>query len=165
MSYHGLGLPNVSPTTLFAEAVDPYAMRAGPPGGVYSPYGWGPDFNYGMPMNYTHHIDYVREPVPGARPIGPMYDQLGSYDSSLPPGRPGYYPNWPPLPMTWKGGAPNYGFAPYMPRQRVVLGPLEGLGQPPYYPRWPRVPMTWKGDVNYAMAPRRSGLSGVLAVV
>lgn len=159
MSYHGMGLPNIAPTTLFAEAVDPYAMRAGPPGGIYSPYGWGPDFNYGMPMNYTHHLDYVREP--GARPIGPMYDQLGSYE-----GTPGYYPKWPQVPVTWKGGAPNYDFVKHNRRQRVVGGGLEGgLGQPPYYPRVQQLPMTWKGDVNYVMAPRRSGLSGVLAVV
>jgi len=91
---------------------------------------------------------------------------VGSYESI-----PGYYPQWPPLPMTWKGGAPNYGRAPYTPRQRVVMGPLEGLGQPPYYPRWKQLPMTWRGDVNYAMAPGRrrsgvvSGLGGVLAVL
>lgn len=87
MSYHrqGLGLPSFSPTTQFAESIDPY-MRGRPPGGVYSPYGWGPDFNIGMPMNYTHHLDYVREPgfgrvpIPGARQgLGPMYDELSPY--------------------------------------------------------------------------------------
>lgn len=77
MSYHrALGLPQLSPTTLFAEAVDPYAQRFSPPGAIYSAYGWGPDFNIGMPFNYTHHLDYVRTPIPGARRIGPMYDEL-----------------------------------------------------------------------------------------
>lgn len=56
-------LPNFSPTTLFAQSVDPYAWRMGPPGAIYQPYGWGPDLNIGMPFNYTHHIDYVREPI------------------------------------------------------------------------------------------------------
>lgn len=80
MSYHrGLGLPAISPTTAFAQAVDPYAMRFSPPGSVYAPYGWGPDFNIGMPMNYTHHIGYERTPIPGARRIGPMYDRVNPY--------------------------------------------------------------------------------------
>jgi hypothetical protein len=34
-----------------------------PPGAIYSPYGWGSDFNVGMPFNYTHHIGYERVPV------------------------------------------------------------------------------------------------------
>lgn len=92
MSYHGMGtLPSFSPTTLFAEAVDPYSMRFSPPGAIYSPYGWGPDFNIGMPMNYTHHIGYETVPIagmgalylkprpPGTRPIGPMYDEVGPF--------------------------------------------------------------------------------------
>lgn len=65
-----------TPTTAFAQAVDPYTPRFSPPGAVYAPYGWGPDFNIGMPFNYTHHIGYERTPVPGARRIGPMYDVL-----------------------------------------------------------------------------------------
>jgi hypothetical protein len=85
-------------TQLFAEAVDPYSQRFSPPGAIYAPYGWGPDFNIGMPFNYTHHLDYVREPVPvavrraqargvrlGTQPIGPMYDTLsGSWSGSAP---------------------------------------------------------------------------------
>lgn len=83
MSYHrALGQPAFTSTTAFAQAVDPYSMRFSPPGAVYAPYGWGPDFNVGMPMNYTHHIGYERVPVPGARRLGPMMDRLsgiGSY--------------------------------------------------------------------------------------
>lgn len=85
MSYHrpvGI-LPNFSSTQMFAEAVDPYSQRMSPPGAIYSPYGWGPDFNVGMPFNYTHHIDYVRTPVPGARAIGPMYDELSPYRTGV----------------------------------------------------------------------------------
>jgi hypothetical protein len=66
MSYHGARLGNApafTSTTAFAQAVDPYAGRMSPPGAIYSPYGWGPDMNIGMPANYTHHLDYVREPV------------------------------------------------------------------------------------------------------
>ena len=83
MSYHrtGLGLPSFSSTQAFAQAVDPYATRMSPPGSIYSPYGWGPDFNIGMPMNYTHHIGYVREPVRGVR--GPMYDRVAPYLGGL----------------------------------------------------------------------------------
>jgi hypothetical protein len=88
MSYHrALGMPPAfSSTALFAQAVDPYSFRFSPPGAIYSPYGWGPDFNIGMPLNYSHHIDYVpdayatirtrRTPIPGARRVGPMYDTL-----------------------------------------------------------------------------------------
>jgi hypothetical protein len=80
MSYHrALGLPTFTPTAAFAEAVDPYSGRFSPRGTIYSPYGWGPDFNIGMPMNYTHHIGYERTPIPGARRVGPMYDQLSGY--------------------------------------------------------------------------------------
>jgi hypothetical protein len=81
MSYHGpgLGLPAITPTTAFAQAVDPYATRFSPPGAIYAPYGWGPDFMVGMPMNYTHHIGYERTPIPGARRVGPMYDVVGPY--------------------------------------------------------------------------------------
>jgi hypothetical protein len=81
MSYHRpMGaLPDFASTQMFAEAVDPYSQRFSPPGAIFSPYGWGPDFNIGMPFNYTHHIDYVRTPVPGARRIGPMYDELSPY--------------------------------------------------------------------------------------
>lgn len=82
MSYHrsvrsGLGMmPAFTSTTAFAQAVDPYTNRFSPPGSIYSPYGWGPDMNIGMPMNYTHHIGYEPTPIPGARPLGPMRDQL-----------------------------------------------------------------------------------------
>lgn len=55
-------LPEFSSSTLFAQSVDPYAWRMGPPGAIYQPYGWGPNF-IGMPFNYTHHVDYVREPI------------------------------------------------------------------------------------------------------
>jgi hypothetical protein len=81
MSYHrALGtLPNFASTQAFAQAVDPYATRFSPPGSIYSPYGWGLDFNVGMPMNYTHHIDYVRTPVLRTRRIGPMYDRVAPY--------------------------------------------------------------------------------------
>lgn len=91
MSYHGMGQapqgpPNLTSTQLFAEAVDPYSWRNFPPGAVYAPYGWGPDFNIGMPMRYTHHIGYERTPVgktavkpnpAGARRIGTYYDVVG----------------------------------------------------------------------------------------
>jgi len=85
MSYHrtGLGLPSFSSTQAFAQAVDPYATRMSPPGSLYAAYGWGPDFNVGMPMNYSHHIGYVRTPVPGARRIGPMYDRVAPYLGGL----------------------------------------------------------------------------------
>jgi hypothetical protein len=64
MSYHRpLGLLDPSPTQLFAQAVDPYAFRAHPDA-VYSPYGWGPDFTYGMPFNYTHHAGYFQTYTP-----------------------------------------------------------------------------------------------------
>jgi hypothetical protein len=77
VSYHRIsGLPSFTPTTAFAQAVDPYTARLSPPGAIYSPYGWGPDFNIGMPFNYTHHVDYVATPLVGARTVGPMYDQL-----------------------------------------------------------------------------------------
>jgi len=77
VSYHrALGLPSFTPTTAFAQAVDPYSWRMSPPGAIYAPYGWGPDFNVGMPFNYTHHIGYERVPVRRARRIGPMYDVL-----------------------------------------------------------------------------------------
>lgn len=84
MSYHHLGagpLPPMTPTTAFAQAVDPYSWRFSPPGTVYAPYGWGPDFNIGMPFNYTHHIGYERTPIPGARRLGPMYDVLPPFSS------------------------------------------------------------------------------------
>jgi hypothetical protein len=73
--------PAFTSTQAFAQAVDPYATRFSPPGSVYSPYGWGPDFNIGMPMNYTHHIDYVTTPIPGAgtRRVGRMYDRVAPY--------------------------------------------------------------------------------------
>jgi hypothetical protein len=104
MSYRralGFAAPFTS-TSWFAEGVDPYAARLSPRGSIYSPYGWGPDMMIGMPMNYTHHIDYVQDPVlarpsrivrndianahrriPGARAnIGPMRDVvgIGNYD-------------------------------------------------------------------------------------
>jgi len=66
MSYHralGGPMPTITPTTAFAQAVDPYTARLSPPGAIYSPYGWGPNFNVGMPFNYTHHIGYERTPV------------------------------------------------------------------------------------------------------
>lgn len=100
MSYRrsglGMPMPGMAPTTWFAGGMEPFAERLSPAGSIYAPYGWGPDFMVGMPMNYTHHIDYVQEPVrvvradmanarrsvPGARPIGPMRDTLavGNYD-------------------------------------------------------------------------------------
>jgi len=88
MSYHrtGLGLPSFSSTQAFAQAVDPYATRMARPNSIYSPYGWGPDFNVGMPMNYTHHIGYVREPIMARRPAGvrgPMYDRVAPYLGGL----------------------------------------------------------------------------------
>lgn len=84
MSYHrnGLGLPAFSSTQAFAQGVDPYATRLARPHSVYSPYGWGPDFNVGMPMNYTHHIGYTREPVAVSR-RGPMYDRVAPYLGGL----------------------------------------------------------------------------------
>lgn len=93
MSYHGVsgsgaGLPDFSSTTAFAQAVDPYTWRFSPPGAVYSPYGWGPDFNIGMPMRYTHHIGYERTPIPGARRVGPMYDELQGLGAARTPPRP-----------------------------------------------------------------------------
>lgn len=92
MSYHklpGLGMAApFTPTTAFAQAVDPYTWRFSPPGAAYSPYGWGPDFNIGMPFNYTHHIGYEKVPIPGARRVGPMYDTLpgmgGTWSGSQP---------------------------------------------------------------------------------
>jgi hypothetical protein len=89
MSYHrtALGMPPAFSTTqAFAQAVDPYATRMSPRHSIYSPYGWGPDFNIGMPMNYTHHLDYVTDPaaiaIPRRRPAGvrgPMYDRVAPY--------------------------------------------------------------------------------------
>lgn len=67
-------------TQLFAESVDPYSWRNFPPGAVYAPYGWGPDFSIGMPMRYTHHIGYETTPKPnpaGSRRIGTYYDVVG----------------------------------------------------------------------------------------
>lgn len=99
MSYHHLGgpLPPMTSTQSFVEAVDPYSWRFSPPGAVFSPYGWGPDFNIGMPMNYTHHLDYQRVPIQGARRnIGPMYDRLW-------PKRYGVQ-----LSGSWSGSAPGY---------------------------------------------------------
>lgn len=98
MSYHrtpalGAMPAPFTPTTAFAQAVDPYTWRFSPPGTVYSPYGWGPDFNIGMPFNYTHHIGYERVPIPGARRnIGTYYDVLPPFSS---------------LRGTWSGGAPG----------------------------------------------------------
>lgn len=88
MSYHrALGQPAFTSTTAFAQAVDPYSFRMSPPGAVYAPYGWGPDFNVGMPMNYTHHLAYERLPVAGARRnLGPMMDRLsgvGGYGRAM----------------------------------------------------------------------------------
>jgi len=89
--------PGFSPTTMFAQAVDPYSFRFSPPGAVFSPYGWGPDMMIGMPASYTHHLDYVREPIPGARrDIGPMYDVIPPYARGV------------TLSGTWSGGGPGY---------------------------------------------------------
>jgi hypothetical protein len=100
MSYHYLGgspLPPMTSTQAFAEAVDPYSWRFSPPGAVFSPYGWGPDFNVGMPMNYTHHIGYERVPIPGVRRnIGQMYDVLWPYGRGT------------VLSGSWSGSAPGY---------------------------------------------------------
>lgn len=81
----GLGMPSFSPTTTYASAVGPWSQgQFGPRGALYSPYGWGPDFMVGMPFNYTHHIDYVRTPVPGGgRRIGSYYDQLSGSGDGL----------------------------------------------------------------------------------
>jgi len=74
-------LPPLTPTTAFAEAVDPYSWRFSPPGAICVPYGWGPGTNIGMPFNYTHHIGYERVPVRG------HYDVLsGSWNGSAAPG-------------------------------------------------------------------------------
>ena len=99
MSYHQLGgagpLPPMTSTQAFAQAVDPYSWRFSPPGAVLSPYGWGPDFNVGMPMNYTHHLGYQRVPIPGARRnIGTMYDELWPYRYGV-------------LAGSWSGSAPG----------------------------------------------------------
>jgi hypothetical protein len=69
-------------TQLFAQAVDPYSQRFSPPGAIFQPYGWGPGFNVGMPMNYSHHIGYERVPLrPGT------YDVLsGTWSGSAPGG-------------------------------------------------------------------------------
>ena len=84
MSYHrALGQPAFTSTTAFAQAVDPYSFRMSPPGAVYAPYGWGPDFNVGMPMNYTHHLAYERVPVWWRRNLGPMMDRLGDSGDGL----------------------------------------------------------------------------------
>ena len=52
------------PTTTLHAAINPYTMRSQPPGTLFAPYGWGPGFAIGMPARYSHHIDYVREPLP-----------------------------------------------------------------------------------------------------
>ena len=92
MSYHralGAAPMAFTPTTSFVQAASPYAGRFGPPGAIYSPYGWGPEMNVGMPFNYTHHIGYERVPIPGAPGVGPMYDRLpslgGSWSGSMSP--------------------------------------------------------------------------------
>lgn len=125
MSYHALGLaaapafgpsPGFTPTTAFAQAVDPYSFRYSPPGAIFAPYGWGPDFMIGMPANYTHHIDYQRVPVPGTRPIGPMYDEIWPYAtgvrlSGVPTGPSGHLPV-----QTVRG----YGYVPATARARAL---------------------------------------------
>lgn len=89
--------PGFTPTTAFAQAVDPYSFRFSPPGAVFAPYGWGPDFMVGMPANYTHHIGYERVPIPGARrDIGTMYDEIWPYATGV------------RLSGTWSGGGPGY---------------------------------------------------------
>jgi hypothetical protein len=66
MTYHrALGMPNFVPEPAYIQSIDPYAMRFSPPGAEYAAYGWGPGAQIGMPMNYTRHIGYVREPIPG----------------------------------------------------------------------------------------------------
>ncbi len=85
MSYHrALGtLPAFSSTQAFAQTIDPYATRLARPRSIYAPYGWGPDFNVGMPMNYTHHIGYVASPAGIAIPRrGPMYDRVVAYPTA-----------------------------------------------------------------------------------
>ncbi len=84
----GLGMPSFAPTTTFASGVGPWSQgQFGPRGAAYSPYGWGPDFMIGMPMNYTHHIDYVREPVGRIqgvqRKIGTYFDTLSGSGDGL----------------------------------------------------------------------------------
>ena len=89
----GMAAP-FTPTTAFAQAVDPHTWRMSRPGSIYAPYGWGPDFNIGMPFNYTHHIGYERTPIPGARRnIGPYYDVLPPFSS---------------LNGSWSGSQPGY---------------------------------------------------------
>lgn len=72
MSYRrSLGtLPQFNSTVSFAQSVDPYVARMSPPSALYAPYGWGPGNFVGMPPNYSHHIDYVQQPVR-------MYDRVG----------------------------------------------------------------------------------------
>jgi len=84
VSYHSLGagpLPPMTSTQHFAEAVDPYSWRFSPPGAAYAPYGWGPGFNIGMPMNYSHHVGYERVPLPPG-----TYDTLSGWNGSAPGG-------------------------------------------------------------------------------
>jgi hypothetical protein len=148
MSYRSLGLPAISPTTMFAQAVDPYAFSQVPPGSVYAPYGWGPDFMYGMPMNYSHHIGYERTSIPGARRTGPMYDVVNPYLG-------------------------DSGDGLGCPCNTPVAGSLGS-----YYetPGGAPVPKTWRDDVRYDIAKRRGvgqyeadyrqlGLAGIFAVL
>jgi hypothetical protein len=66
VTYHrSLGMPNFVPEQAYVQSMDPYAMRFSPPGAEYAAYGWGPGAQIGMPMNYSHHLDYVSEPIPG----------------------------------------------------------------------------------------------------
>lgn len=63
--HHALGMPNFTPEPAYMQSMDPYAQRFSQPGAMYAAYGWGPGAQIGMPMNYSQHIDYVREPIPG----------------------------------------------------------------------------------------------------
>jgi hypothetical protein len=69
MTYHrarALGMmPNFVPEQAYVQSMDPFAQRFSPPGAEYAAYGWGPGAQIGIPMNYTQHIDYVREPIRG----------------------------------------------------------------------------------------------------
>jgi len=102
MTYHrAMGmLPAPIPTAAYTQSIDPYAMRSGPPGGTYAPYGWGPGTFIGMPMNYSHHLGYETSPVrPGVYRRAPS-SGLGVVVDALtrawnrtrrPPLRPGTY--------------------------------------------------------------------------
>lgn len=65
--------PFAIPTTAMQVALGPY-VRTNMPGALIQPYGWGPNAPIGMPASFTHHIDYVRQPLPPG-----TYDTAGVY--------------------------------------------------------------------------------------